>query len=246
MSASVSGMPGGQPSTTQPIAGPWLSPQLVMRKIWPNVLNDMTYSTQRILIAKEFGVARLDAQNALIGRIPCKSFLRRQPKRMGAKHPQGMEMRDHNAVALQTFEKPLDALMHHGEVFLTAARVIPRIGLVRADVLRHRAPRFIHAEPEPGADVDFLHALVGVIPVRRKSRAFAHQFHGLARAFQGARNKIEPRDVAFKPRKYFAAALGLLQSVGREGGVQLAGQAPLDIVRRFAVANDIKRNARSD
>jgi hypothetical protein len=31
MSASVRAMPGGQPSTTQPIAGPWLSPKVVTR-----------------------------------------------------------------------------------------------------------------------------------------------------------------------------------------------------------------------
>ena len=35
-------MPGGQPSTTQPSAGPWLSPQVVTRKRWPNVLCDMS------------------------------------------------------------------------------------------------------------------------------------------------------------------------------------------------------------
>jgi len=34
-------MPGGQPSTTQPIAGPWLSPNEVTQKILPNVLPDM-------------------------------------------------------------------------------------------------------------------------------------------------------------------------------------------------------------
>ena len=38
MSASLSGSKGGQPSTTQPIAGPWLSPQVVTRNRWPNVL----------------------------------------------------------------------------------------------------------------------------------------------------------------------------------------------------------------
>src|SRR4051812_30959455 len=43
MSASVSGMRGGQPSTTQPIAAPWLSPKLVNRKRWPNVLKDMGF-----------------------------------------------------------------------------------------------------------------------------------------------------------------------------------------------------------
>jgi hypothetical protein len=35
---------GGQPSTTQPIAGPWLSPNVVTRNIWPNVLYDMAPS----------------------------------------------------------------------------------------------------------------------------------------------------------------------------------------------------------
>ena len=34
-------MPGGQPSTTTPSAGPWLSPQVVKRNNWPKVLNDM-------------------------------------------------------------------------------------------------------------------------------------------------------------------------------------------------------------
>ena len=41
MSAGVSGIRGGQPSTTQPSAGPWLSPKVVTRKRWPKVLWDM-------------------------------------------------------------------------------------------------------------------------------------------------------------------------------------------------------------
>src|SRR5487761_2249625 len=47
MSASVSGMRGGQPSTTQPIAAPWLSPKLVNRNIWPKVLNDIGFLLAR-------------------------------------------------------------------------------------------------------------------------------------------------------------------------------------------------------
>jgi hypothetical protein len=43
MSASVRAMRGGQPSTTQPIAGPWLSPKVVTRNMWPKVLKDMVY-----------------------------------------------------------------------------------------------------------------------------------------------------------------------------------------------------------
>src|SRR5690606_37461408 len=38
MSASTSARRGGQPSTTQPIAGPWLSPQVVTRNRWPKLL----------------------------------------------------------------------------------------------------------------------------------------------------------------------------------------------------------------
>jgi hypothetical protein len=41
MLSSLTGIRGGQPSTTAPIAGPWLSPQVVTRKRWPKVLWDM-------------------------------------------------------------------------------------------------------------------------------------------------------------------------------------------------------------
>src|SRR4029450_6008488 len=41
MSASPSAMPGGQPSPTQPIAGPCDSPKDVTQKSLPNVLPDM-------------------------------------------------------------------------------------------------------------------------------------------------------------------------------------------------------------
>jgi hypothetical protein len=42
MSAADSSSPGGQPSTTQPIAGPWLSPNEVTQNNLPSVLPDMT------------------------------------------------------------------------------------------------------------------------------------------------------------------------------------------------------------
>jgi hypothetical protein len=38
---AVMARPGGTPSTTQPRAGPWLSPQVVTRNRWPKVLCDM-------------------------------------------------------------------------------------------------------------------------------------------------------------------------------------------------------------
>ena len=42
MSLACKGIIGGQPSTTQPIAGPWLSPKVVTRNKWPKVLCDMS------------------------------------------------------------------------------------------------------------------------------------------------------------------------------------------------------------
>src|SRR3984957_594586 len=41
MSASLSARCGGQPSITPPIAGPWLSPQVVTRNRWPKLLCDI-------------------------------------------------------------------------------------------------------------------------------------------------------------------------------------------------------------
>ena len=41
MSASLISSPGGQPSTTQPMAGPWLSPNEVTQNSLPMVLPDM-------------------------------------------------------------------------------------------------------------------------------------------------------------------------------------------------------------
>src|SRR3981189_3068944 len=40
-SSTASGSSGGQPSTTQPIATPWLSPKVVTRNMWPKVLKDI-------------------------------------------------------------------------------------------------------------------------------------------------------------------------------------------------------------
>src|SRR6478752_1997751 len=42
--------PGGQPSTTQPIAGPWLSPKVVTLRSLPNVLLDMESRASRFVI----------------------------------------------------------------------------------------------------------------------------------------------------------------------------------------------------
>src|SRR5512141_1670531 len=48
MSASESSIPGGQPSITQPIAGPWDSPKVVTVKRVPRVLPDMVMRVYRV------------------------------------------------------------------------------------------------------------------------------------------------------------------------------------------------------
>ena len=58
MSSAVSGMRGGQPSTTQPIAAPWLSPKLVNLKRWPNVLNDMAVPLCAMLVQRAFAAVK--------------------------------------------------------------------------------------------------------------------------------------------------------------------------------------------
>jgi hypothetical protein len=48
-SSAAIASPGGQPSTTQPIAGPWLSPKVVTVSSFPNELLDIDVLDQRLL-----------------------------------------------------------------------------------------------------------------------------------------------------------------------------------------------------
>ena len=66
MSASLSGMRGGTPSTTQPIAGPWLSPQVVKRNSVPKLLPDIGRQPFGLKVASisATGRRRVDGQHA--------------------------------------------------------------------------------------------------------------------------------------------------------------------------------------
>jgi len=55
MSPSASAIPGGHPSTTHPIAGPWLSPNEVTQKSLPNVLPDMGQAKQKQRLPRSQG-----------------------------------------------------------------------------------------------------------------------------------------------------------------------------------------------
>ena len=58
--------PGGQPSMTQPMAGPWLSPKLVTRNSSPKVLPDMEWMIGRMVTAMVTSAPRATSR-----RVPC-------------------------------------------------------------------------------------------------------------------------------------------------------------------------------
>src|ERR1700749_4492159 len=81
ISASTSGMPGGHPSITQPIAGPWLSPKVVTRKMWPKLLYDIVTA----LLVAEAGVRpHGQAQQPGIGHVVAQCLFRRKVQIMRA------------------------------------------------------------------------------------------------------------------------------------------------------------------
>src|SRR4051812_21948414 len=85
MSASVSGMRGGQPSTTQPIAAPWLSPKLVNRKRWPKVLKDIGVPLLRSLVARGPAAVKSGVTGHLIALKYVNHALRHIEQRRGGR-----------------------------------------------------------------------------------------------------------------------------------------------------------------
>src|SRR5690348_15861321 len=57
MSVSARSSPGGQPSTTQPSAGPWLSPKVVTLNSRPKVLPATLGPLARLVHGRELGGA---------------------------------------------------------------------------------------------------------------------------------------------------------------------------------------------
>src|SRR5690348_12704045 len=68
MSRSARGRRGGTPSTTEPIAGPWLSPQVVKRNDVPKLLPATLASLAPALDDRDVGrVDRLHADHVIAG-----------------------------------------------------------------------------------------------------------------------------------------------------------------------------------
>src|SRR5690606_11475398 len=94
MSASVSAMPAGQPSTTAPMAGPWDSPKLVTQKSLPRVLPDMMNG---LLESKT-------------DEVPDRSRHHNQtwrPRECGAGKPHGIVKRHHDIASRRTTDVQL-------------------------------------------------------------------------------------------------------------------------------------------
>src|SRR5437868_6797256 len=110
MSASVRGMPGGQPSTTQPIAGPWLSPKVVTRNRWPNVLCDISNAEIRFRAGAE-------TKQSGIGMLVAHCLLRRKPEVVRTHHPDRHGMAHDDGIARQSGKKATNAFVNHRLIF---------------------------------------------------------------------------------------------------------------------------------
>ena len=116
MSASVSAMPGGQPSITQPIAGPWLSPKVVTRNRWPKVLWDMLFAEMRFRARGQThdSRVRMFVAHRVRGR---KAQIVRPDHARGQMH--GSRSR-HRGV--KRIEETADTLVHHRLAFAAGPR----------------------------------------------------------------------------------------------------------------------------
>src|ERR1035441_6037031 len=213
MSAASSGMRGGQPSTTQPIAAPWLSPKLVNRKRWPNVLNDMGVPlvagvVTRSLAAVKSGVAReslaLENVNHPLRNIEQRRGGRLGDAEMGDQPARGTAMGGDHRVGRQALVPLSDARRHHLVALAARRHEMPFVVLALSDVLRVAHVQLRDGKALPFAEGDFREPRLPPVTVDAKSERRARQFHGLAGARERARYIIESGGIVAGSRKQVA------------------------------------------
>src|SRR5664279_2403456 len=202
MSAASSGMRGGQPSTTQPIAAPWLSPKLVNRNIWPNVLNDMVDPPcARFRTARPCGgqIRRNDSPRMEGLSVPCQLFAlehinhalfdidQRRSSRfgdaeMGDQSARGAAMGGGHRVASQRLVPISDARRHHLVALAAGRHEMPFVVLALGDPRRVALVQLRDGEALPFAEGDFRKLRLAPITLRVNAERRARQFHGLAGA----------------------------------------------------------------
>src|ERR1035437_11146054 len=144
MAAPASGMRGGHPPTAQPLAAPWLSPKLVNRKRWPNVLNDMGVPlvagvVTRSLAAVKSGVARESLALENVNHPPRNIEQRRGGRlgdaEMGYQPARGTAMGGDDRVGRQALVPLSDARRHHLVALAARRHEMPFVVLALGDVL---------------------------------------------------------------------------------------------------------------
>src|ERR1700719_2172048 len=200
MSSTVSGICGGQPSTTQPIATPWLSPKVVTRNRWPKVLWDMVCRNAQTplgQIVKRFDSPLTILRQPFIAEHINRAMLDREisgtfgglKAERDHQRPRGAAMGDRDRVARQApipvrypglhLHVTLAARRRHGPLLDLAPR--EQIGVLRLHLSQRRA--------FPLAVGDFTQAIVDGVGGKRELQGAAHQFHALPGATKRACNK---------------------------------------------------------
>src|SRR5262245_56749064 len=129
MSDSASTSPGGQPSTTAPIAGPWLSPKVVTQQGRPMVLPDME-SARRVggVQQENLGVSPLEFEPG-----------ERQVPEAAAYARRGVPDFDHeDSAGSQVASRAGDDALDHGEAAVRGAKARLRL----CAMLSGQAPHF--------------------------------------------------------------------------------------------------------
>src|SRR5262245_43299191 len=254
MSASVSAMRGGQPSTTQPIAAPWLSPKVVTRKRWPKVLNDIGFHPPacgspragrgqmgRSAIAGE-RCARKHIDHALVDGI-MRGILGRGELEMGDERAGGDAMGGDHGVPIDSLVPFADASGHLRIAFAAGRRKTPFVGFAPGNDILVACHHVGIGQAFPFAERDLGKPQVDGISAGRKTECRAHDLHGLARPYQRTRHIVEAlrrTPVAAKQILQDVRAANRLRATLRvEGYVVVPLQPLLCVPIREAVTNVI-------
>ena len=206
MSSAVIGNNGGQPSTTQPIATPWLSPKVVTRNRWPKVLWDMVCRNAQTplgQIAKrfEFGFNYTSPTRGRGTRKPCparsgdprrfQEFRRPTPPLApaGCRHGRPLPCRRE---FIDTSRPPWPATKH------SSRRPAATLSIFRPGAGRTGRGPGLHLRKRrafPFPITDFAQAIVDGVCLQRKSQDAAHQFHRLTGAPERTGDKANRRRV---------------------------------------------------
>src|SRR6266478_5873695 len=147
-SASERGRPGGHPSTTQPSAGPWLSPKLVTVKTRPNVLpatrcplSQASSSSSPVVLPDRVQIPRPQQEYSAAAHCNLRPNEREPPKGAQQRVFGIADFHDQNPVAAQVPPRPGENRPHRIEAVGARGEPNSRLVLILARKSAHfRAP----------------------------------------------------------------------------------------------------------